>query len=77
MSWRRQKIHHRRLFLPATNFFFFYYGSARMINRTPLYTKKNTIQFFLWVFEQINAIFFLYKKTEKQDRLQVRRSGAQ
>ncbi len=44
----------------SNSFFFFYYGSARMINRTPLYTKKkNTIQFFLWVFVQINAIFFI------------------
>jgi hypothetical protein len=45
-------------------FFFFYYGSARMINRTPLYTKKLLYSFFYGFFEQVNAIF-LYKKTEK------------
>jgi hypothetical protein len=51
-------------------FFFFYYGDARMINRAPLYTKKNYGTIFYGFFVQINAIFFYIKK-KKRDHLLV------
>ena len=42
------------------NFFFFYYGDARMINHAHLYTKKKLRNnFFFYGFLSINNAFFL------------------
>jgi hypothetical protein len=37
----------------------FYYGDARMINRAPLYSQKNYITNFVWIFlaAEMHALF--------------------